>query len=364
MNPRRRTSATVGSGATSSSSSSPSSAILGASRSSVRSASNTSSVASAAAQASGLPVYVWPWKNVRYSRVLAEERVVHGLGRERRGERQVAAGDALGDAHQVGRDVLLLAGEHRARAAEADRDLVADQQHAELVAQLAHRPQVALRVHEHPGRALDERLDDHRGDPLAVRLEQPPHVGRVAGLGVVGLEQQPPERGVEQVDAADRHRADRVAVVGVAQADELGPLGSRPAAASTGRPSSPRPRPRWSRCRSRTPAPARAARSRRAAPRAAPRRGARGRASSSARRGRAASRTAASIAGWPWPWTVHHSDETPSRYALPSVSKSSVPSPRSIMTGASCSQPRCWVNGCQRWVRSRWASRRCPWAAR
>ena len=33
----------------------------------VRSRSNVSSVAIAAAQASGLPVYVWPWKNVRPS---------------------------------------------------------------------------------------------------------------------------------------------------------------------------------------------------------------------------------------------------------------------------------------------------------
>ena len=92
MNPRRRTSATAGSGATGSASGSPSSAIFGcAARSSVRSCSNTSSVASAAAHASGLPVYVWPWKNVLSSRVLAEEAVVDALGGERRRERQVAA---------------------------------------------------------------------------------------------------------------------------------------------------------------------------------------------------------------------------------------------------------------------------------
>ena len=45
----------------------------------------------------------------------AEEALVDALGRERRGERQVAAGQALGEAEEVGRDVLLLAGEHRAR---------------------------------------------------------------------------------------------------------------------------------------------------------------------------------------------------------------------------------------------------------
>ena len=131
---------------------------------------------------------------------------------------------ALGDAHQVGRDALLLAREHRPGAAEADRDLVADEQHAELVAQLAQRAQVAVRVHDHPRRALHQRLDDDRRDALAVRLEQPAHVGGVARLGVVGLEQQLAERRVEEVDPADRDRADRVAVVGVAQADELGAL--------------------------------------------------------------------------------------------------------------------------------------------
>ncbi len=44
--------------------------------------------------------------------------------------------------------------------------------HAVLVAQLAHRAQVAVGVDQHPGRALHERLDDHRGDPVAVLREQ------------------------------------------------------------------------------------------------------------------------------------------------------------------------------------------------
>ena len=47
----------------------------------------------------------------------------------------------------------------------------------------------------------------------------------VAGLGGVGLEQQRPVGGVEEVDAADRDRADRVAVVGLAEADEGGAPG-------------------------------------------------------------------------------------------------------------------------------------------
>src|SRR3712207_8733600 len=39
---------------------------------------------------------------------------------------------ALGEAEEVGRHALLLAREHRPRPAEADGDLVADEQHAEL----------------------------------------------------------------------------------------------------------------------------------------------------------------------------------------------------------------------------------------
>ena len=55
--------------------------------------------------------------------------------------------------------------------------------------------------------------------------EHPLEVGGVARLGRVGLEQQRPVGGVEEVDAADRDRADRVAVVGVAQVDEGGAAG-------------------------------------------------------------------------------------------------------------------------------------------
>ncbi len=48
-------------------------------------------------------------------------------------------------------------------------------------------------------------------------------VGGVARLRRVGMEEQRPVGGVEEVDAADRDRADRVAVVGVAQVHERGP---------------------------------------------------------------------------------------------------------------------------------------------
>ena len=100
--------------------------------------------------------------------VLAEEALVDALGRERRRERQVAARQALRDGHEVGRDALVLAREHRPGAAEAGRDLVADQEHVVLVAEMADVAQVAVGSDEDARGALDERLDDHRGDAVAV----------------------------------------------------------------------------------------------------------------------------------------------------------------------------------------------------
>ena len=110
--------------------------------------------------------------------VRAEEAVVDALGGQGRRQRQVAARQALAEAEEVGRDPLLLAGEHRPGAAETGRDLVADQKHAVAVAELAHRAQVARRLDADPGGALDQRLDDHRGDLLAVLGRERPRARR------------------------------------------------------------------------------------------------------------------------------------------------------------------------------------------
>src|SRR4051795_12805260 len=68
-------------------------------------------------------------------------------------------------------------------------------------------------------------------------------------------------------------------------------------------------------------------------------------------------RIAASSSGWRWPCTLHHSEDTPSRYARPSVSKSVQRSARSTISGSSSSvQPCCCVNGCHRTLRSSAAS--------
>jgi hypothetical protein len=59
-----------------------------------------------------------------------------------------------------------------------------------------------------------------------VGVEDALEVGGVAGLGGMGLEQHWPVGGVEEVDAADRDRPDRVAVVGLAQLYEGGAPGA------------------------------------------------------------------------------------------------------------------------------------------
>jgi len=65
--------------------------------------------------------------------------------------------------------VLLLAGEHRAGAAEAGRDLVADEKDVVPIAEAAHLAQVSARRKPYAGRTLHERLDHDRGD-LVVSL--------------------------------------------------------------------------------------------------------------------------------------------------------------------------------------------------
>ena len=166
------------------------------------------------------------------------------------------------------------------------------------------------------------------GSMMTAATSSPCSRGRAQACGVARRGRRSPRtaaagRAVEQRDAADRDRADRVAVVAHLQADELGALLARRAGAPLER--------HLQRDLVRRRAvvgveDARAGRGRRAArPPAA-------RSASSIAGGcdspsivvcatrSSWSRTAASIAGWRWPWTVHHSDETPSMYSLPSVS--------------------------------------------
>ena len=78
-----------------------------------------------------------------------------------------------------GRMPRLLAGEQRAGAPEADRDLIGDQVHAVAVAGLAQQREVDRVVHAHAARALHQRLDDHRAGLVRVPRERRLHVGEL-----------------------------------------------------------------------------------------------------------------------------------------------------------------------------------------
>ena len=115
-------------------------------------------MASAAAQATGLPPNVEPWPPGAQSMTL-------GPGDDA-GQRQ-PAGQALADAHDVGLDALVLARPHRAGAADAGLHLVDHEQDAVLVAQRAQVGEPARRRHDVAALALD-RLDEDRGDVARV----------------------------------------------------------------------------------------------------------------------------------------------------------------------------------------------------
>ena len=108
---------------------SPSRAIFAGSLASVCSSSNTSSDASAAAARERIAAERVAVMQRAAFVEFAEERVVDLVVRERRRHRQVAAGESFAQAQKIGHDVFLLAGEHRAGAAEADGDFVGNQQH-------------------------------------------------------------------------------------------------------------------------------------------------------------------------------------------------------------------------------------------
>ena len=245
----------------------------------------------------------------------AEEALVDPLGGQRRRQRQVAAGQALGEAEQVRarrpparRRTSSRCGRSRSRPR---RRSAARRSGRRAPAPPAGSPGGWTSIPAAPwtsGSTITAAISSS----CAARVRS--RSARVAGLDRVGLEQQRPVGGVEEVDAADRDRPDRVAVVGVAEVDERGPpaCAGRRAAAGTGRPSSARSRPRSSPSRSRRPgcSPGGAISTSRAASSAAP-----GwvRPSIVEWATRSSwSRTAWSISGWRWPWTLHQSEETPS----------------------------------------------------
>ena len=140
-----------------------------------------------------------------------------------RGEREPAR-QTLGGHDDVGIDSVVLQCEKLAGAREAGLDLVGDQQHAVLVAQLPQPAHERRRGHIETAFPL-HGFDDDRGDPLRidVRLEQP--VDRRDGCfdadavqpdgkrRVIDLGRKRAEPGLVRRDfAGERHRHHRAAV--------------------------------------------------------------------------------------------------------------------------------------------------------
>ena len=171
-----------------------------------------------------------------------QERLHQPVGGDHGAEGGVAGGDPLGAGDHVRLVAVALRGEHVAEPAERADDLVADQQHVVLVADLAHPLEVAGRWREAAAGVL-HRLEEHRSDGVGA-LVLDGHLDLVRGPAPEGLEVlrrgerlggpvevgvRHPERrghqrlelGLEAGQAGDRQGALRGAVVGDRAADHL-----------------------------------------------------------------------------------------------------------------------------------------------
>ena len=113
----------------------------------------------------------------------AEESPPNLVARQGRRHRQVAAGQALAQAQQIGADRFVLASEQLAGPAEPRGDFVGNQQNVVLARQLPHTAQVAGRVREHAGRALNQRLDHDRRQVLVMCVQGPLQLVQVVPAG-------------------------------------------------------------------------------------------------------------------------------------------------------------------------------------
>jgi len=175
--------------------------------------------------------------------VVVVEGLVDVLRGQNRGQGQIAAGDALGQAQQIGADAGVFVGEQLAGAAEADGDLVGDVVHLPGVAQLPQLAQIDGRIDAHAGGALDQGFDDDGGDLPVALGHQPLQVLEAGGvaavaaeavgaaetvrpLGLEGVEEHGPVDVAIQIAAAHGQGADGLAVVGLREGDEADLVGS------------------------------------------------------------------------------------------------------------------------------------------
>src|SRR5699024_10089172 len=82
---------------------------------------------------------------------------------DRRRPHRHAARDRLAEAHDVGRDVVVLAREPAPRASDAGLHLVDDEERVALVAELTESAHVLARRGPHAALALNHLYEDRRG---------------------------------------------------------------------------------------------------------------------------------------------------------------------------------------------------------
>ncbi len=172
-------------------------------------------------------------------RRVVEERLGDAVADHHTAEGRISTGEALRERDHVGLVAVALTAEHVPEAAERGDDLVADEEHVVLVADLADSRPVALgrgeraagvlhRLHEHRGHAVGPlHLDAQRqvvGASEGARAEVHAVVAAVAirGLHLHGARHERLERRLDGGDAREAERPHRGAVVGEVPRDDLG----------------------------------------------------------------------------------------------------------------------------------------------
>ncbi|CAM2156543.1 hypothetical protein PT2222_30015 [Paraburkholderia tropica] len=170
----------------------------------------------------------------------AHDGFIDARAHERRADRLIAGAQTLRDGQQIGRDAVLRAGVQPARAAHARHDLVEDQQHAVAIAHGANLAEVVAHRWHRAGRRADHRLRHESRDVFRAEFEdllfefigETLRVGfvgfafvtlaiRVARAHVMRFDQDRQERLASPCVAADRQRAERIAVIALAARDEM-----------------------------------------------------------------------------------------------------------------------------------------------
>ena len=157
---------------------------------------------------------------------------------ERRAQRNVAARQALGDAHDVGYDAVVFERAPGAAAPGAAHHFVGDQQHVVLAAHGLDGLCVARGRGHHAARRADDGFEDECGDRLRSQRQNGALElgGQMNGQALRGYAVGPPvhvrrgnERDIEQApfegaaplgEAGDRQRAQGIAMPGTLPRDE------------------------------------------------------------------------------------------------------------------------------------------------